>query len=258
MTEAMVKHEGNGVIRTMDDAERAAKAMAASGFFPDTRAAAQAVVKVLAGQELGFGPFASMVGVSIIKGRPSIGANLMAAAVKRTGKYNYRLTHPPTDEECEIEFFEAGQSVGKSKFTMQDAEKAGLNGKDNWRQYPKNMLFARAISNGVRFYAPDIFNGATVYTPDELDAAVDEEGNAVETVSQDAPQPDPSANPDPVDEKARKAWADLCARADKVKIEHGNPEFDKITKSELRQAYDELLQFVRNAEHQAASVEAAA
>jgi len=176
MSEQIVKQ--NTIIRSLDDAERAARAMAASGFFNDTRQASQAIVKILAGQELGFGPFASMTGVAIIQGKPAIGANLMAAAVKRTGKYNYRVVEM-TNDVCEIEFYENGQPVGKSRFTMQDAQAAGLTGKENWRKFPRNMLFARALSNGVRWYAPDIFNGATVYTPDELGAAEDNEGNVV-------------------------------------------------------------------------------
>lgn len=166
------------IIRNMDDAERAARAMSASGFFSDTRQASQAIVKILAGQELGFGPFASMTGVNIIQNKPVLAANLMAAAVKRTGKYNYRVTKH-TERECEITFFEGGQVSGTSSFSWDDAEKAGLTGKDNWKKYPRNMLFARALSNGQKWYAPDVFNGALVYTPDELGANVDEEGNAI-------------------------------------------------------------------------------
>jgi hypothetical protein len=62
---------------------------------------------------------------------------------------------------------------------MKDAAAAGLTNKDNWKKYPRNMLFARAISNGQKWYAPDVYNGVTVYTPDEMGAVVDEEGNAV-------------------------------------------------------------------------------
>jgi hypothetical protein len=179
MTDAIVKHEQPvSIIRSMDDAERAARSMVASGFFADSKQAAQAVVKILAGQELGFGPFASMTGVNIIQNKPVLAANLMAAAVKRQGKYNYRVVDL-TDERCELAFFEAGQEVGRSIFGKADAEKAGLLAKDNWRKYPRNMYFARALSNGQKWYAPDVFNGATVYTPDELGAKVDEEGNAV-------------------------------------------------------------------------------
>lgn len=167
------------IVRTFDDAEKAARAMSASGFFPDSKSAAQAIVKILAGQELGFGPFASMTGVNIIQGKPTLGANLLAAAIKRTGKYNYRVVEM-TDQVCDLAFFEAGQEVGHSRFTMDDAKKAGLTGKTNWTAYPRNMLFARALSNGQRWYAPDVFNGATVYTPDELGAAVNEDGEIID------------------------------------------------------------------------------
>lgn len=178
METSIVKSNGN-IIHTMDDAERAARAMSASGFFADTKQASQAIVKILAGQELGFGPFASMTGVHIIQNKPVLAANLMAAAVKRTGKYNYRVT-TQTEKECVITWFENGQEVGKSSFTIQEAERAGLTRKDNWKNYPSDMLFARAISRGQKRYAPDIFNGATVYTPDEMGATVDEEGNVIE------------------------------------------------------------------------------
>jgi len=171
--------KSQNVIQSMDDVERAAKAMSASGFFPDSKSAAQAVVKVLAGRELGFGAFASMTGVAVIQGKPVIGANLLAAAVKQTGKYNYRVTEH-TAEVCRIKFLEGNQEVGVSSFTMDDAKAAGLATKDNWKKYPRNMLFARAIANGQKWYAPDVFNGVTVYTPDEMGASVDDEGNIIE------------------------------------------------------------------------------
>lgn len=174
----VVREQSTQIIRSMDDAERAARAMAASGFFQDSKQASQAVVKILAGQELGFGPFASMTGVNIIQNKPVLAANFMAAAIKRQGKYNYRIIKLD-DTICELEFYENGKPVGRSKFDMGDASAAGLTGKDNWKKFPRNMLFARALSNGQKWYAPDVFNGATVYTPDELGANVDEDGNAV-------------------------------------------------------------------------------
>ena len=167
---------GTTVIKSFDDVERAALAMSKSGFFQDSRDAAQAVVKILAGQEMGFGPFASMTGVYIISGRPSIGANLMAASVKKSGRYNYRVIEM-TDTVCEIAYFEGGQEIGRSRFTIEDARKAGTKNLD---KYPRNMLFARAMSNGCRWYCPDVFNGAAVYTPEELGANVNEDGEVIE------------------------------------------------------------------------------
>lgn len=184
MSDDIVLHEGAGVsgglqIRTMDDLSRVAKMLAMSKFFSDAADAAQCGVKVLAGAEMGFGAFASMTGINIIKGKPSIGANLMAAAVKRHPNYNYRvLEHTP--EVCRIAFYERWdgklEQVGVSEFTLADAKKAGTQ---NLEKFARNMLFARAMSNGVRWYCPDVFD-SPVYTPEELGANVDGEGNYVD------------------------------------------------------------------------------
>ena len=150
------------------DLFRLGEVLAQSGYFQDARQAAQAIVKVMAGRELGFGPIASMTGIHIIQGRPAIGADLMAKAVKRSGRYNYRVTEL-TDEACSIDFFEksgeAWQPIGTSRFTRQDATKAKTKNLD---AFPRNMLFARAMSNGVKWFCPDAL-GLTTYTPEELE-----------------------------------------------------------------------------------------
>lgn len=199
-TELSVRN--TGLIQSVDDLSRIGKMMAVSGYFQDARDAAQAAVKVQAGMEMGFGPFASMTGVHIIKGRPSVGANLMAAAVKAHPKYDYR-TREMSATVCRIEFFEimAGgkrDSLGISEFTAADAKAAGTQNMD---KFPRNMLFARAMSNGVKWFCPDVFSGATVYTPEELGAEVDEDGNMI-TVEAPAPAP-VIEQPAPAPEKKR-------------------------------------------------------
>jgi hypothetical protein len=159
------------------------KVFASSGYFQDARDAAQATVKILAGRELGLPPFASMTGIHIIKGKPALGANLIAARIKASGKYNYRILEH-TDQVCRIAFFEGGEQIGVSEFTLADAKKAGTQ---NLERYPKNMLFARALTNGARWYTPDLFVTG-VYTPEEMGANVDGEG---EVVSLPAPQQTP-------------------------------------------------------------------
>lgn len=148
-----------------------------SGYFQDTRDAAQAIVKVMAGAELGFPAIASMTGVYIVKGNVSLSANLMAAAIKKSGKYNYRVRQLD-DKGCKIEFFEGSESVGFSEFTRIDAQNAGLAGSDTYKKFFRNMVFARALSNGAKWYCPDIFGGP-IYTPDELGAEVDGETGEV-------------------------------------------------------------------------------
>lgn len=164
------------------------KTLAASGYFQDARDAAQAAVKVMAGAELGFGPIASMTGVYIVKGKVSLSANLMAAAIKRSGRYNYRV-RAHSEQVCEIEFFEGSESIGKSEFSIKDAAAAGLTSNDTWKKFPKNMLFSRALSNGAKWYCPDIFGGP-IYTPDEMGAVIDgETGEILEAAPRQAEPP---------------------------------------------------------------------
>ena len=185
-----------GIVRSVDDLARIGKMMAVSGYFQDAREAAQAAVKVQAGMEMGFGPFTSMTGIHIIQGRPSVGANLMASAVKTNPRYDYRVREM-TDQACRIEFFEIiggkRESIGVSEFTLADGKKAGTKNLD---KFPRNMLFARAMSNGIRWFCPDAFNGNTVYTPEELGADVDEDGNIIEIPRVEVIQP--KAEPEPV------------------------------------------------------------
>jgi len=187
----------------LSDPAELGRLLAASGYFADARDAAQAVVKVLAGQELGFGPIASMTGVYIVKGRVTLSANLMAAAIKRHPRYDYRVVEL-TNEKAELRFFEDGEEVGISEFTLKDAERAGLASGENWRKYPRNMLLWRALSNGAKFYCPDAFSGAPIYTPDELGADVDPEtGEIIDMAPAPPPPPAPAAAPSTAAEPGR-------------------------------------------------------
>lgn len=240
----LVSYKENNVISTYDEMERAAKAMAGSGFFSDTRQASQAIVKILAAREIGLGPFAGMTGVNIIQGKPAFGANIMAACVKKSGRYNYRVTEM-NDKACTIEFMERldgkWTTSGESKFTIDDARKAGTKNLD---KFPRNMLFARAMSNGVRWYCPDVMNGSVVYTPEELGADVDEDGNVVRTEVVEAEVVEIKSEPESfehdVDEivEAQKAvknkWArpmppDVLKEALQLKVAKAKPASEKQT-----------------------------
>lgn len=137
---------------------------AKSGMFPDVRSQAQAVVKILAGKELGLSAFESMASIYVVNGRLALTSKAMSGLVKRSKKYDY-LIKKLDETECVIDITNSdrensrSQVIGTSTFTFKDAAKAGLVNKENWKSYPKNMLFARALSNACRFYCPDIISG---------------------------------------------------------------------------------------------------
>lgn len=154
-----------------------AKSFADSGMFPDCKSMAQAAVKIQAGREFGIQPFAAMSGIHIIQGKPTIGAGLMAARVKGFGKYDYKVIEH-TEKVCSIEYFQGKESIGVSTFTIEDARKAGTKNLD---KFPKNMLFARAMSNGVKWFTPDIYE-MPVYVPEEMaQVTEDVQAQVVET-----------------------------------------------------------------------------
>lgn len=149
------------------------KLLVASGFFKgDTTAASQAIVKVMAGRGLGIGPIAAMSNLFVMQGRLSMSYALIAALVKRSGIYDYRVKEIDRTH-CTLTFRQKvdgeWEEVGESTFTIEDAQLAGLQQRSAaWKQYPRNLLFARALTNGVRWYCPDIFMG-NVYNEDELE-----------------------------------------------------------------------------------------
>lgn len=142
---------------------------AASGMFPDIKTQSQAVVKIMAGRELGLSAFQSVSGIYMVKGKLALQAGVMSSLVKRSKKYDYTVDEL-TEKICKLTFYDISQTehrkLGLSKFTFADAARALLVDKDNWKSYPKNMLFARALSNGARWYCPDVICGW--YTAEEM------------------------------------------------------------------------------------------
>ena len=153
-------------LSTFELDQRRAKAYAESGYWPDSKSLAQALVKIEAGRTLGLAPIIAMNEIHVIDGKPTLGAGALSMLVKSSGRYDYRVIHL-TNETCTIRFFERGETIGHSTFTMKDAETAKIKGRGPWQQYPRNMLFARALSNGVAWHCPDV-TGGRFYTPEEI------------------------------------------------------------------------------------------
>jgi hypothetical protein len=154
--------------------------------FPNIKNEAQAFCLILAGEEMGVGPMEAVSGITLIQGKPTMSANLLAALVKRHPRYDYRVADH-SDTTCRIEFLQDGEVSGVSEFTLEDARKAGLGGNQTWKKYTAALLFARALTQGVRWYAPDVTSSAA-YTPEELG------GDA---------EPEPIAEPQPLNDLAQ-------------------------------------------------------
>jgi hypothetical protein len=143
-----------------------AQVFKASGMFPDIQSEAAACAKIIIGRGLGLTDYDAMAGLHIIKGKAVLAAHLMAASIKRAGKYDYRAEC--TEDSCAITFYGRTldgkmEKIGVTTYTMDDAKRARLTGGDNWQKYPKAMLFARCISSGYKQHCPDALGSAPVY-----------------------------------------------------------------------------------------------
>jgi hypothetical protein len=192
---------------------KATEAMVKSGYFKDVKSMAQGYVKVLAGEELGLTPFASMTGLTIIEGRLGMTSNLMATLLQEHPDYDYKVVES-SNEKCVLEFYALREGredqLGVSEFAIADAERAGLvKQKSNWEKWPKAMCFARALTQGIRTFCPVVTKGSPAYTVEELGVEVNESGEPVNT-------PVTQPNEAGFDEEVAEVQASL----DEDKIEH--------------------------------------
>lgn len=142
----------------------------ASGMFDNIKTEAQAAVKIMAGQAFGFDPITSMAHVHLIQGKAYLGAKLQAALIKASGRYNYKIIEH-TETACSVQFMGLVGGEWKAmslpiKYTIAEATNAGLMSNPTWKKYPKAMLFASCIRQGMTRLTPDLLrqsNDAPAY-----------------------------------------------------------------------------------------------
>ena len=225
MTTALAKTEGNGASnpsslpalsqpgtpprsaglpRLLDwdyeTAKRHCEMLAKTGLLTDTRDIGVALSKIIAGCELGIGPSLALSSLHLINGKITMSSGLISTLIKRSGKYRFRSQ---VDARlCAIEVYELfngrWEQIGAETFSFEDAKAAGLTtgpNKSNWEKYPRNMLFARCISNVGKFHCSDVFGGA-VYTHEEMGAVIDGETGDVLPAQPYPKAVPPSQDPD--------------------------------------------------------------
>lgn len=235
---AALQNQAGNIANDLDEVARVASMMAKSGFFDDVKTAAQAGVKILAGRELGIPEMAAMRGVHVMEGNTTLSGPLLAALIKRHKKYDYQEVEC-TDERAEIAFFENGEKVGTASFSMDEArqvtayydkngQRKTLADKTNWKNYPSDMLFWRALTRGQRRYAPEVGMGA-VYTPEEMGAETDADANVIDAEAEVA-DPEPSQN------------GQETGKAKEGEASGGTTSTEEKSYEERREALDEWLE----------------
>lgn len=179
-----------------------------TGFLPsDIKNAGQAVAIMLKGRELGVPPMYALSNIVIVKGKPTVSAEMMLALIHRDHGQRAIRVKESSDTTCTVEYRQAGWSdVLSYSYTIDMATKAGLLGNHAWKAYPAAMLRARCISAVARMAFPGSIAG--MYTPGELgeEVIVSEDGEVQSViVAQAAPVADTLGEPTepPKDERTR-------------------------------------------------------
>lgn len=167
---------------------------------------ASAALRLYYAAELGLPPMAAAE-LSVIKGRLFVQSKLLRAMAAQRG---YRVRRDPASDDTTctavLELAD-GTEVGRTTFTMQDAQRAGLvRDRSAWKTHPGRMLWARASKFVLDDYAPEVTLGLA--TVDELDEIQNRPTPADDLEAEDGDW-EPVPTPEQELEAASAAGADL-------------------------------------------------
>jgi hypothetical protein len=149
---------------TLADIERMAVSVAKSGLFPGMKTTEQAMALMLLAHAEGMHPAIAARDFDVINGRPAKKAEAMMRDFMRSGgKVEW---HELSDAVAEATFSHPQGGALRLKWDMDRAKKAELGGKGMWLKYPRQMLRARLISEGVRTVFPLATSG--MYSAEEV------------------------------------------------------------------------------------------
>lgn len=142
--------------------DRLSKELAQSNLIPDALKGKprDILVTLMTGAELGLAPMQSVRSINVIKGKPSLSADLMVSLVKQRKDVCESLDLiTSTNEVCTYRAKRVGEKPVEMSFTMEDARQAQLTSSAMYQKFPKNMLRARCASNICKAVWPDICMG---------------------------------------------------------------------------------------------------
>ena len=145
-----------------------AKRLCSSGLMPKAFARPEQVyVAIVMGRELGLSAMQAIRSIYVVEGKPSMSADLIIGLVKKSPTCLYFQCLESTSKVARYGTQRQGNPAPTIfSFSWEDAEAAGVTGKDNWRKWPAAMLRARCAVSLARAEYPDIAMG--LYDPDEL------------------------------------------------------------------------------------------
>jgi hypothetical protein len=164
---------------------------------------ANVLIAVGLGSSMGLSPAESLYRISVIKGKPTAGAELIAANVRKAG-HKLRVTTEPGTVTATILRSDDPDFPFTVTRDMAWAQRMGLAQNDNYKKQPETMLQWRAISAVARLACPEALYGVT-YTPEEVETAPD--ATPARRSAADAFNPAPADSPPAMNDDAEAVEA---------------------------------------------------
>lgn len=145
---------------------------------------------ILTGREMGLGPMQSLRDIYVVDGKPSLSSNLLLARMRAGG-----LVVVDSEATAERAWIKARRrdtgEIAEVEWTMEEAKQVKRKGKplvdgDNWRNYPADMLWARAVGRLARRIGGDLIGAAMPYSSEEVQ---DWDSAEVETAADSGERP---------------------------------------------------------------------
>jgi hypothetical protein len=178
--------------RNIEESERLSMTLSKSSLLPEALRGkpGDILATLLSGAELGLAPMQSLRGIVIIKGKPSLSADLMGALVKRRKDVcDYLQLIESSGTKATYKTKRAGEPEPTTmSFTIEDAKAAGIAG-DMYRKYPAQMLRARCLAGICRAVYPDLCMGLYDSDSGELTDGVPVQAAPVEKEVNPSPEP---------------------------------------------------------------------
>jgi hypothetical protein len=147
----------------LQDIQAMAEVAASSKMF-GFKSTQEAMAIMLLCQAEGLHPAIAMRDFHVIQGRPALKADAMLARFQQAGG-SVVWKEYTNDAVTGLFTHPQGGSL-EVTWTLVQAKSIGIANKDNWKNYPRAMLRARVISEGIRAVFPGCVVG--VYTPEEV------------------------------------------------------------------------------------------
>jgi hypothetical protein len=147
-----------------------ARAVSSASMLPDNYRGkpADILLAVGLGSSMGLSPAESLYRISVIKGKPTASAELIAANVRKAG-HKLRVVTDEAGKRVKATIIRADDPDFAFEVVrdMAWAAQMGLDKNDNYRKQPLTMLQWRAITAVARLACPEALYGVA-YTADEM------------------------------------------------------------------------------------------